>query len=159
MTVDVRTYAIYEAFVFIMEELKLEHLAPYLPYQLKGIDASFNNNIEVVEWVGELGINNCITYCTNIEFKDFEPILRPLKDLFKSNKGKYTQDTLFEHISSITSSDVEEEFLSHLFDFKDKLEEVNFEYAPWSIMQSLFKYHFDVFFLINKGLALDKNDI
>ncbi len=131
-------------------KLELKHLAPYLPYRVKGLDEQ-QNQIEVI------GVKNetyFIDSGNNYAYGDIQrlkPILRPLSDLTKEievNGEKFVP-----------------------IDWIDKNHNAN-NYAPCAIMldgtielgfykdfQKLFEWHFDVFGLIEKGLAIDINTL
>lgn len=122
-------------------ELKLEHLAPYLPYGLKVKDNeriytmdTNNNNSDGIETV-LYGINQL-------------PILRPLSDLTKE----------IEHNG--------ERFVpKNMFNTKFEYLFTNIEYynvqndLSYSVVRKLIEWHFDVFGLIDKELAIDINNL
>jgi len=136
-------------------KLELKHLAPYLPYGLRlkfiskfNIDKLSNENIVILKTIdeGKISING---YKTNNTA--YKPILRPLSDLTKEievNGEKFVP-----------------------IDWIDKNHNAN-NYATCAIMldstielgfykdfQKLFEWHFDVFGLIEKGLAIDINTL
>lgn len=70
--------------------MKLEEIAPYLPYGLKALDE--HGKIKIINWrmqtytLTEVGLNHVITDCLN-HFDDsgkYQLILHPLSDLTKS---------------------------------------------------------------------------
>ena len=120
-------------------KLELKHLAPYLPYGLKiqngkEFDIITGINLENVESTFRGGLLNIV------KIKDVYPILMPLSDLTKEieplRKNYFT-------------------YTSEGFMFKGK----NECYTRLSDLEFLFKNHFDVFGLIEKGLAIDINTI
>ena len=123
------------------EQLKLEHLAPYLPYGLKYIDKD-NNELKTMRSLSseinmvDLGWGNAH------EFSEFKPILRPLSDLTKIN-GFSLSDMISHgyHNTFWLPENFEVKYLMHL-DF-----------------EKMVSWHFDVFGLIEKGLAIDKNTL
>ena len=141
-------------------KLQLKHLAPYLPYGLKCEILNYKN-----DYVGEkYGICNGFYYLGNnvhYTFKDrstagktahyFKPILRPLSDLTKEIenivKGEHNNCLVWEN------------WIEHLSDFEGKLQEANILACPYELMQLLLQNHFDVFEIIPKGLAIDKNTL
>jgi hypothetical protein len=121
------------------ETLELKHLAPYLPYRLKG-------NYEVSEVVpsAKFELRNKELRNDNIDFflSYAKPILRPLSDLTKEievNEKKFIP---------IEELDMDIPFTSDLLFL-----------VTYGDVQKLLEWHFDVFELIQKGLAVDINTI
>ena len=116
-------------------KLTIKHLAPYLPYELKFTDGYTKSIVSFSTYSvyssGEFD-KHCIDKILNDEY--IKPILRPLSDL-----------------------DI------------GILHEFNFLYAPdvadyidlysYGFMMYCFKNHFDVFRLIDKGLAININTL
>ena len=130
-------------------KLELKHLSPYLPYKLRGVFLHTDNTIEYVKIT--MASSNGIGYddeefYKNVGDKNYyeltKPILRPLSDLklseWKSKvfklQNKYNDSTLL------------------FCDFDRK------ELSVWEY-DFLLRNHFDVFGLIEKGLAIDINTI
>ena len=123
------------------EKLTVNHIAPYLPYGLKGKYTLSNVIIlergqkdEVREKT--LDIENplfFLKYCT--------PLLLPL--------DKLTKDFLVDGIEDVTN------YLS-ISDIA-KIKENVLYYIPYGHFLRLVSWHFDVFGLIEKGLAIDKS--
>ncbi len=110
-----------------MEKLELKHLAPYLPYGLKGLGKYPNGD----DNIREINISNVMAYVDNdINSK---PILRPLSDL-TNYKG------IFHNWEYIINTELSCDI-------------------TWYEWEALFEHHFDVFGLIEKGLAIDKNTL
>lgn len=75
-----------------MNKLKLEHIAPYLPYELKGNAYSNEGYFEPIESGELMRIEICNTMLGNlneiwivvddieVQMDDFKPILRPLSE-------------------------------------------------------------------------------
>lgn len=139
-----------------MEKLKLEHLAPYLPYGLRMIFkgkggreiilSSITNQgkygVVISGGTGSMWLNSC----------GFKPILRPLSDLIKEiehNGWSFTFSEVYLGNSKIAKIIGVERST-----FDNFLNDIDY-----SSIQLLFKYHFDVFGLIDKGLAIDINTI
>lgn len=124
-------------------KLELKHLAPYLPYKInyiddKGVKTSMNT-IDFGCNLVNMGWGNAL------EPKEIKPILRPLSDL---TKGEYAfiweNEITVNEISGFIKSD------------NHRLEMWKLPYTFWV---ELFKDHFDVFGLIEKGLAIDINTL
>lgn len=160
-----------------MEKLELKHLAPYLPYGLK---------VTKEDWrrIFKLDIYGTTLNCVGIEFvlnRQAKPILRPLSDLTKEievNKKKFIpirwlipesfgyienmeiSDFLDRNVVIVSNITTKEEF--HLY--TDKFISVStrnhiFNVSDFKIIQKLIEWHFDVFGLIEKGLAIDFNTL
>lgn len=135
-----------------METLTIKELAAYLPYFLKGI---FIDKIDVVTSMDNehdliSGVNS------TVEIKNFKPILRPLSDLTKMIEVNGEDFVPYEH-STFVEAMIANEYLEYLCEAKASLAEDRL--LPYSIVQLLFEWHFDVFGLIEKGLAKDLNTI
>ena len=132
-------------------ELQLKHLAPYLPYGLRM--KAYKNTGKLIKLD-----DSCVQikfdkhYSEYHYFMEIKPILRPLSDLTKE----------IEHN--------EEKFVPHKKFFREAYQLIQNEleitnnkplcdYFTWEIMQKLFEWHFDVFGLIEKGLAIDINTL
>lgn len=142
-----------------MEKLELKHLAPYLPYglnmvRISGLDGRIVNTTEL----------NTVFLHEQRWDKIWKPILRPLSDLknyiskldFRAeNEVQFTYYNSIPNQLTITATykmmgDVFTDFIVNRNGFK------NVDY--W-IVEKLFEWHFDVFGLIEKGLAVSIHDI
>ena len=130
-----------------MSNLKLKELAPYLPYGLKA------KGYWGVRTINTLHKEKEHHYYAEFEEKEkrreqiwtIKPILRPLSDLTEEEFSfVYENETDYESIEQLVELDAES-FLTCCF-----------SYAFW---QSLFENHFDVFGLIEKGIAIDINTL
>ena len=123
-------------------KLELKHLAPYLPYKLKAAIRLREDSSLPVE-------DECIVTITcfevaylDSEYDEFKPIMRPLSDLTKVN--------------GFSLSDM----ISHGYHNPFWLpENFNVIYLMHLDFEKLVSWHFDVFGLIEKGLAIDINTI
>ncbi|WON94737.1 hypothetical protein [Sphingobacterium sp. UGAL515B_05] len=128
--------------------LTLEHIAPYLPYGIRVKVGKTERNLTAVSldstfvfvsaWKGSREKEM-------VSIEEIKPILRPLSDLTKViehngerfvpvvNLGWNSYDHILKSGTCIN---------------------ISYEY-----MVKLFKWHFDVFGLIEKGLAIDINSI
>lgn len=121
-------------------KLELKHLAPYLPYDLKFYDKKddFNFTLETANlW--------------RVIQQKCKPILRPLSDLTKEiqSGGKiwYPTDHWDDHSDGLKLNSELINMAEHNYcDF----------HLPYFVMEKLFEWHFDVFGLIPKGLAIEK---
>jgi hypothetical protein len=130
-------------------KLELKNLASYLPYGLQIIDhlpkdtkfTMYGSNIDY-----------CINYC--------KPILRPLSDLTKEievNGEKFVpMNILFncdEFDSIIGHSSIE--YANDFIKSNDRLS-LCYDFYFW---QKLLEWHFDIYGLIENGLAIDINTL
>ena len=132
-------------------ELKKEEIIPYLPYKLKAAIRLREDSSLPVE-------DDCIVTITcfevaylDSEYDEFKPILRPLSDL-------KTSHNIFEDkaICFIDESDNGGSFTIDDIYFKYK----ESSFSDWrNAYLLLLKGHFDVFGLIEKGLAIDINTL
>lgn len=146
--------------------MQLKHLTQYYPYKLRGII----NNDGIVRELYNLNIGSLetkprkhgYTYCG---FKDFKPILRPLSDLTVGIEWNGKKTTPLEELKEIYNNQVGDirHIKYHNLDYFtlyglqiDDSYEVS---IPYFMYEKLFKWHFDVFGLIAKGLAIDKNTL
>ena len=139
-------------------KLELKHLTPYLPYSLRiktkhGWDTMTTLN----EWQVNGDHEDSYSYEDHPnEILEFKPILRPLSDLTKEidvNGEKFVSADRLGWKLNITPNPNQEKGLGYWL--------CNCTYANSSLidMQLLFEWHFDVFGLIEKGLAIDINKI
>lgn len=126
----------------MLETLELKHLAPYLPYDLEC--KSDNGN------VGKLDSLN-----TEVDdFTGMKPILHPLSDLTKEMEYNGEKFVPFKKILfSINNEDENRPDLRVRIWIKEP------QNMPFFVIQKLFEWHFDVFGLIDKGLAIDINTL
>lgn len=128
-----------------MKELTIKELAPYLPYKLKVKRKLTGETSEVVS----LCMNT--VYSTTrgrIKYSLASPVLRPLSDLTKD---------IDENEKGVSFND----WITSEYDFNIEmyLEKLGVERLPYEIVEYLFEWHFDVFGLIDSGLAIDKNTL
>ncbi|MFT4170600.1 MAG: hypothetical protein QM653_15895 [Dysgonomonas sp.] len=144
-------------------KLELKHIAPYLPYGLraKHEDNTDTDLYEIIEL-------NCKTHLCKVEclrsnlvFTDsiysFNLLLKPLSDLYKEIDGEIPADILFpkEYYSLIDfyeEHNRENQIQSFIKDGLNWCE-------TYSFWEYLLSKHFDVFSLIDKGLAIDLNTV
>jgi len=145
-----------------MEKLELKHLAPYLPYGVK-IGRHIRSNDLIIVLMNSYHISGFF----NNEYIYFKPILRPLSDL--------TEEQLLELVSIKGYKDI-----APTIDYKFKIVQKPFgkiwkitklddwaliisfnepERLSYKLFSKLIEWHFDVFGLIEKGLAIDINTL
>ena len=136
--------------------LSAVHLAPYLPYELRFSDGTILHSVDIDNELMLLdtttgGISN-----HRVEWGNILPILRPISDLNKTIfYNKYNEKrVLIEDHTIINNLSKQSFFLGEIETYYHKNLIENYE-----ICQSLFELHFDVFGLIEKGLAVDINTL
>ena len=122
-------------------KLEQKHLAPYLPYglKIKVIDTNFYK-YDVMTLCDKSGLSNIGLSDLLDEPQDFKPILHPLSDLTKEievNGEKFVP---------------RDKFYGNPLDYKILDNNYN-------VVQKLLEWHFDVFGLIENGLAVDINTL
>ena len=143
------------------EKLELKNLAPYLPY---GLNILYWNGLakEHIEILQVLHYENRHV----LGSEKHKPILRPLSDLTKEiNYGLSTY--AFTYLFEIGDCD------GCVFEFEHgniktikALENISkynsyndINYLPNAVVNMMYEHHFDVFGLIEKGLAIDINTL
>lgn len=135
-------------------ELELKHLAPYLPYELIVEDLQFDFRVKLM---GIKKPNEDMRFHKLMELSSFKkidimykPILRPLSDLTKEieHNGKkfIPMNGFFREASEILKKELE-----------ITRGKIMPEFLSYQIVSKLFEWHFDVFGLIDEGLAIDIN--
>jgi hypothetical protein len=135
-------------------KLELKHLAGYLPYRLKiktyyGWDTMSTLSEDCVNTDHE---NYYYYNCSGID--SFKPILRPLLDLTKEievNGEEFVPMNWYYNKNAFKDS-----FLEMQDHIKDMLK---LETCPQCIFQKLLEWHFDIYGLIDAGLAIDINTL
>lgn len=128
--------------------LSAVHLAPYLPYELRFSDGTILHSIDIDNELMLLdtkkgGISN-----HRIEWGNILPVLRPVSSLTIENMKEFSGSD-FKRYSI--------EYLETILETYKK--EISTNSLSYRLMQKLFENHFDVFGLIEKGLAVDINTL
>lgn len=133
-------------------KLELKHLAPYLPYgTLIKCDHNDSYGMAVTknEYLSALNINR-IVFRGNDKL-----ILRPLSDLTKEIEHDGEKFVPFKRLH-MNTYDIDEDGFS-IYKVNGDYEELDMTDLQGYL--KLFEWHFDVFNLIESGLALDMNKI
>ena len=151
-------------------KLELKHLAPYLPYKLKLHNLTVGKTLKMIgcEFTHELRIrltDGLYAY----DVCKIKPILRPLSDLTKISDEllineytinillheKYNQQYgIFSHYKGQLDIELDgEPDLRY-----DSNKSISF-FTILTIQEQLLKGHYDIFGLIEKGLAIDINKL
>ena len=130
-------------------KLELKHLAPYLPYGL----VVFIPIWKCERTISQLRQKSIVTkdFANYLLFADIKPILRPLSDLTKERI-----DMIYFGVIA-TDNDM----YGSRTEFEDDLDLwlCDMSHIPLCVYSYLIENHFDVFGLIEKGLAIDINTI
>lgn len=134
-----------------MDKLELEHLAPYLPYKLRLMHGGLDGENKVMN-MGEGSSVNWVGIKSVLRWQDREklrayPILRPMKDLklpeFKMDSWRKEAINFLIETSKLP--------------YNSRLIHING--IMYGDIIRLFEWHFDVFGMIEKGLAIDINTL
>jgi len=139
-----------------MENLELKHLAPYLPYGLKG---KFNVQDVDLNAPWEFRTKELRTDSVDFFLKYCKPTLRPLSDLTKEievNGEKFVPDLRIGTDKWCNTMFFEDDFLKGI---TRRETSYNIKQCSFNVIQNLFEWHFDVFELIPAGLAIDINTL
>jgi len=144
-----------------MEKLELKHLAPYLPYGLRIICIDHIGNEMIKDYPTLLGID-CEKESLKVgsetwrELDGYKPILHPLLDLTKKieiDGNKFTPLKVLLN-ACMKGGEQEQNMLKGI-----SSKGLFLKTAPYWVVQLLFEWHFDVFGLIEKDLAIDTNTL
>ena len=142
-----------------MEKLVLKYFAPYFPYGLKMINNKSGRIITVngysINLIDNISIE-CLEECNSydLDIWPFTPVLRPLSEttlLIPLENGIIPLHALLE-ASCFDISVMEEDYIQS---FASQF--VDYELMMYKDVVMLFEWHFDVFGLIQAGLAIDIN--
>ena len=147
-------------------KLELKHLAPYLPYGLKVKVITKSGHLDNValdligaairkeEHYGDIWKANVEDFGITAWYPlgDVKPILRPLSDLTKEIEHNGERFVPIQRLGydKVTPSPI----TRLLDDLKNRP-----KLLPYWLFEKLFEWHFDVFGLIEAGLAIDINTI
>jgi len=152
-------------------KLELKHLAGYLPYGLKAYDS--RSTIELCAsylLVDDEFKNEFISICEITNGGKFwiKPILRPLSDLTKEievNGEKFVPSKILENQYLSTSFWGTNSIGSGILGVDGKMKNLCFidneiiGECPYMIYEKLLSWHFDIYGLIENGLAIDINTL
>ena len=154
-----------------MEKLELKHLAPYLPYGLKyrqyGNYPIKKGQDNLLEHFGDVSLENAQNIIDDYNKK---PILRPLSDLVKeitvNGETFMPVEKLFElnhpahksekYYYTVVPNWIECSHFSTAVQFRFYLND--YFGNNYTTVCKLIEWHFDVFGLIEKGLAVSLTD-
>ena len=141
-------------------KLELKHLAPYLPYRLEVMDS--DNNIDmcigIKYWLGWDVVCDYEWGHSTKPLSSVKPILRPLSDLTKEIEHNGERFVPIDELRYTYSGFYIEFNGSLLIKSKNTHIYISIDW-PNAIKEKLLEWHFDVFGLINEGLAIAKEPI
>ncbi len=126
-------------------KLELKHLAPYLPYELK-----FKSSIGI----RTLNLET-INYWDTGYYLKLKPILRPLSDLDKEIDHNEEKFIPYDALKTIVS---DEQWVKICETINEPIYTKVFDMPYWWV-NKIYSWHFDVFGLIEEGLAIDINTL
>lgn len=128
-----------------MKKIEFKHLAPYLPYGLKVM----YTDGKIYEVCGLNIYSDCILNVSGVEtlpFKDIKPILRPLSDLSEvGNQMERDCNHTIWYENGAWSDSMTDDF--------------SIDWIPKVCYEWLIERHFDVFGLLDSGLAININTL
>lgn len=153
-------------------KLEVKHLAPYLPYGLQVEYKGKATMLDALENEGGayIGDDRIISF---VNLKHIKPILRPLSSITKEEAyelgvllmgeadmedkeiGIGEMALMGDVYPTIMYQDQEDEDYSVMIQFSS-IGISGMNLIPYEAYEWLFNHHFDVFGLINKGLAIKK---
>ena len=131
-------------------KLELKHLAPYLPFELQIEHPTMLVGKREISELRNLGQTNIeVSHRLYVQISNCKPILRPISDL------TIKQTIEFYYLSSLDLEiiDINQWHLELIEELKTN------QKFQLSQFNKLFKWHFDVFDLISKDLAVSIHDV
>lgn len=154
-----------------MKKLTLSQIAQYLPYKLNILleismeeSDSFEMTLENIEGVLEyqrkplLRQLSQLTDIIEIEGKKFNPLSELLKMKYDFYYHEY-KDSIYAQIHYEQNETRASVWFKNQANLEIRITKHDLPYEPYWIIQKLIEWHFDVFGLIEKGLAMDLNTV
>lgn len=140
-------------------KLELKQIAPYLPYELKIF--WHKDSLPVWDVMNMYNIDKVIAIAGKYEDEDrWKPILRPLSELTKEIEINGVKFIPVNEILRIFNKSLNHLSTDYQLKALRKFEqEVITKELPYSYISMLIEWHFDIFGLIEKGLAIDINTL
>ncbi len=152
------------------EELELKHLSPYLPY--KPLVYGGSTFYELMGIIGQYDMGEIFVkvridekYISEVSMLEHSLVLRPLSDIIETiyidNEGLVPINELSLKLydkepESFNSRDSCLLWVNNMI-YEKVIKPKGYDDIPHWAFQDLIKWHFDVFGLIKKGLAIDMN--
>ncbi len=152
-------------------KLELKHLSAYLAYGLKGAAYSLDGYYEPIE-LGELmRIDTGVTRSGDtgevwlvlddieVPIIEFKPLLYPLEYLTKGIEVNGEKFVPYDYFLNDTENDWFGGNIWMRYLFEGNIDKLEIGFIPYYVIQKLLQLHFDIFGLIEKGLAIDINTL
>lgn len=145
--------------------MNIEHLAPYLPYGLKGVcNGVFYTLTNECGHTTNMDAPNESTSGITTFLKHCKPILRPLSDLTEDEYWKLSgldpkMNFGFWYGKRNGTSDKREYIHYESYASRRFFLQGGVNQFTYKMMKFFFQHHFDIFGLIEKGEAINMNEI
>lgn len=167
-------------------KLEAKHLAPYLPYDLKVRYNDKDYKVCAIDDKGRLMLETEPMYAVFMNNKYAKPVLRPINSMTKEEAKEFSMLALLDFIgddSTLLDLDIKTDKVSGTT-INCSFSEIMFNYiyatttysicvngdfikivdeetgqaisVSYSLYEWLFEHHFDIFGLIEQGLAIEK---
>ena len=132
--------------------LQAVFLAPYLPFALKIEHPTIKIKVRQISELKNIGQTNIeISHRMYVQISECKPILKPMSKLIKDKK---VCDEINEYLEP-NGLEINGWFL-----LRNSLNAVAISYEEMQkLLNILYREHYDVFGLINKGLAISVDDV
>ncbi len=142
-----------------MKELEPKFLTPYLPYSLKVVMEGKKTNVawmstKNIAVIRPQGIGEYKKIAWTHAHLNIKPILRPLSDLTKEITIDGVTFMPYNFVSTFSR-----ETIDYLREHGEVFQDHSLTVIPYRDAIKLFEWKFDVFRLIQNGLAIDINDL
>lgn len=131
-------------------KLEIKHIAPYLEHGLRC--KIVNGDKELIGTLTGLYADGSCVFADIVEsehgFESIKPLLKPLSE-FESFIRDVWENESDKQVMEYTSYEYLEEFGMYI----ETIWETHTQYLPLGLYNILLKYHYDVFGLIDNGLA------
>lgn len=142
-------------------ELEAKHLVPYLPYALK-LQYIVKDKVEKTGYMRSISHNEDETHPTrvSIDYNQeehiwmFKPILRPLYEFGDSDDLR----KVHEFIGLGGWCEAYDQYFDAWFNDACTVDKLVLQ-CPYKILEYFFSNHYDIFSLIEKGIAVDVNTL
>lgn len=144
-------------------KLELKHLAPYLPYGISIEVSEYNNKYITDSWGLKCQSDYLVSEYNRgvrkgLTLTQVKPILRPLSDLTKEIEHKGEKFVPFDRYSDIFGSN-DDVLFENMNNENNEMHYSVCKELPHYVFDWLVSFHFDVFGLIDAGLAIDINTL